>query len=74
MYGVEELNKYNEYPLTKQRKEIELLNSRITDLELELAIVNTKYEDLCGKLRKNANNDRNYLTNYGSEGKKGPWN
>lgn len=74
MYGVEELNKYNEYPLTKQRKEIELLNSRITDLELELTVLKEKYEALCGKLKKNANDDRNDLTNYAIKGKKGPWN
>ena len=40
-------------------KKVELLSSRIVALELELTIVNKKYEDLCGKLRKNANNDRN---------------
>ena len=40
-------------------KKVELLSSRIADLELELTIVNKKYEDLCSKLRKNANDDRN---------------
>ena len=58
----------------EHNKKVELLSSRIVALELELAIVNTKYEELCGKLRKNANEDRNDLTNYGTEGKKGPWN
>jgi predicted nucleic acid-binding Zn-ribbon protein len=59
----------------EHNKKIEMLSSRIVALELELTIVNKKYEDLCGKLRKNANKDRNYdLTNYGAEGKKGPWN
>jgi hypothetical protein len=60
MYGVrEDLNRYNEYPLTKQRKEIEFLTDRVASLELELTISKERYEILCGTIRKNANEDRN---------------
>lgn len=56
-------------------KKIDFLTERVIDLEMELTVFKSKYEDLCATLRKKAIEDRNNdLTNYAIKGKKGPWN
>ena len=59
---------------TKHKLQVDELEMRIIDLETELSMIKERYDSLCGKVRKNANEDRNTLTDYGIEGKKGPWN
>ncbi|MBC8553886.1 MAG: hypothetical protein H8D23_30110 [Candidatus Brocadiales bacterium] len=57
---------------TKHKLEVGELEMRIIDLETELTIVKGRYEDLCAKIKKNANDNRNEdefsLTNYNRDG------
>lgn len=44
----------------KHKEAVIALEVRILDLEAELSNLKSRYDSLCGKVRKNANDARNY--------------
>ncbi len=56
---------------------IEDLKAELLHTQMELAEIKEKYDTLCGKLKKNANDTRNegerFLHNY-AVNRNGPWN
>ena len=43
---------------TKHKLQVGELEMRIIDLETELSMIKERYDSLCGKVRKNANDKR----------------
>ena len=43
---------------TKHKVQVGELEMRISDLETELSMIRERYDSLCGKVRKNANDKR----------------
>ena len=58
-------------------KEIEALKQELLHTQMELSEIKSKYDQLCGKIKHNANDKRNegerFLSNYARD-RNGPWN
>ena len=61
----------------KLLEEVKNLQARCLHAEMELSEVKSKYDSLCSKVKKNANDKRNegerFLANYAKD-RNGPWN